>query len=313
MNYKKFLEKVIQKNLIKRNAQGEEAATEILVDFLKEFNPVIQQFKNSVPVYKDYGLEIDGQKIEAEPICFESGEQNDFTLSTFEEDLDFERNYIATNPHCSAISKHTFTKGLLHGRSSQVFLNSSKTKKSRNIKSYIEVEKYNYTTANVLVGNFQNPEFIVYSHLDTVENGVVDNLSGTLVMLNLLSKNSLILENSLFVFSGNEELSYDFPTYWGYGYRQFEKEYSTIFNKAKHLIVDCIAFGELKVYNDVETLMLGFPIKDQSVFSQTRMFSCDLNKLMTIYHSKLDDINFFSEKDIEETTFKIFNLINNEK
>jgi hypothetical protein len=300
MLHKHYLNEIKEHNLLKRYAQGEVQATSILYDLLKSFKPHLQEFENSIPIYPDYALEINNKKIDAVPICFESGDGNDFVFSTFDEDLDFEKSYIATNTYCPEISRHTFTRKPSWSIKPKDY-EKIKTLKNIKIKSYIEVEKYTYTSANILVGNTLDPNYIFYSHIDTVENGVIDNLSGVLVMLKLLEENPSLLDNALFVFSGNEELSYDFPIYWGYGYRRFEREYRKIMQSSQNIIVDCIAFGELKVATDKEILLEGFPVSHDILLESSKMFTCDFNKLMSVYHSSLDNLTYLDEVTIDNT------------
>ncbi len=55
--------------------------------------------------------------------------------------------------------------------------------------------------------------YLVFSHYDSISSGVIDNASGTALSLYLVINYPKLLEKTLFVFAGNEELSYDEPIY----------------------------------------------------------------------------------------------------
>ncbi len=125
--------------------------------------------------------------------------------------------------------------------------------------------------------------------------------------------NPKTLINTLYVFAGNEELSYDKPTYWGRGYRSFEKKFATLMQKAKKIIVvDCVGNGKTQTSQSPELQYLAFPIKGLKKF-QGKIFIVfgSLKKLMTVYHSNADDIkrSGIREKELEESVKKIVSLI----
>ena len=128
-------------------------------------------------------------------------------------------------------------------------------------------QKKKQNTYQILIGNIKTPRNIIFSHFDSIGNGAIDNASGTAIMIQVILSNKKSLKDNLFVFDGNEEISYDKPVYWGKGYRNFEKKYGKQISKAEKLIViDCVGY----------------------------------DKLMNVYHSDLDIPELIKESYLEE-------------
>lgn len=75
------------------------------------------------------------------------------------------------------------------------------------------VKPKKHNSLNILVGNNINPKNIFFAHYDSVGIGATDNASGVGILMNIIINFPKSLRDNLFVFSGNEELSYDYPTY----------------------------------------------------------------------------------------------------
>jgi hypothetical protein len=98
------------------------------------------------------------------------------------------------------------------------------------------------------------------------------------------------LEETLFVFDGNEEMSYDYPTYWGKGYRNFEKKYPRLMLAARHIVVvDCIGYAPTEILKKGPIIKLAFPIAGiQKLQSKISLITSDYDALMPVYHSAGD-------------------------
>lgn len=121
--------------------------------------------------------------------------------------------------------------------------------------------------------------------------------------LETITKFPQTLKDNLFVFDGNEELSYDYPTYWGRGFRIFEKKYFSIMEKSKKiLILDCLGNGKTQKTNSLDVLKLAFPIKNIKKW-QKKTFTLfgDIESLMKVYHSSGDTISQLEEKYLKES------------
>ncbi len=167
------------------------------------------------------------------------------------------------------------------------------------------VEKQKQTTYQILVGDRKNPKNIIFSHFDSVGTGAVDNATGTALMVELILSSPELLRDNLFVFDGNEEISYDHPVYWGRGYRNFEQKYPKQVERAQQLLViDCIGYHKTQVLNgktNSTIVKLAFPIKHIEKYSgKIKLITSDYDKLMSVYHSDLDDGEMIEEKYMKE-------------
>lgn len=204
---------------------------------------------------------------------------------------------INFNPLCKTISRsnHYFAPALAVPRR---FV--SKIMNSRQLIGIVRVKKTRHISANILVGNHVNPRYLIFSHYDSLYGGAADNASGTVLSLYLAVNNPNLRKNTLFVFAGNEELSYDKPIYWGHGYRVFEQRHKKLLQRAKNILVlDCIGFSKTFFASDEKVVRLGFPIHSLSkVISKTRLVIGDMQKMMAFYHSELDRPTLINEQEL---------------
>ncbi|MCX6715458.1 MAG: M28 family peptidase [Candidatus Taylorbacteria bacterium] len=144
----------------------------------------------------------------------------------------------------------------------------------------------------------------MFSHYDSLGPGAIDNASGTAVALDIaIQFNRQGRSGSvLFVFDGNEEISYDYPTYWGHGYREFEKKYFNLLKKTERIIVvDCVGQGTSTMIRDPHIINLAFPLENISVLKEkVAILSGDIDQLMSVYHSELDLPEKIMEKDMNQ-------------
>jgi hypothetical protein len=183
--------------------------------------------------------------------------------------------------------------------------------KAHSVKGVVRVEKRKYSLPQILVGNRKDPANVVFTHYDSIGPGAMDNASGTAVCLAALTSCPDLLENTLFVFDPNEELSYDRPTYWGHGYRVFEKRHQALMRRAAKVIsVDSVGNGKPRIFRDAHTLNLAFPIAHpERVKGQLLTIGGDIGKMMEIYQSDKDLPRVLSEKYLEETQQLLVRLL----
>ncbi len=168
----------------------------------------------------------------------------------------------------------------------------------------VRVTKTRVTLPQILVGNRKNPAAIVFSHYDSIGGpGAIDNASGTAVCLQLCLTQPALLANNLFVFDPNEECSYDYPTYWGHGYRAFAKRYANLMKRAKRLlIVDSVGNGKPQAIRDPAILNLAFPVPGvASLSADVVTIGGDIENMMEVYQSELDTPDLVSEKYLQST------------
>jgi hypothetical protein len=170
---------------------------------------------------------------------------------------------------------------------------------SEEIKVYVNVKRKLIKNENILVGNIKNPKNIIFTHFDTIFNGALDNSSGTATLLYGIINNKINIKENLIVFSGCEELSYDRPYYWGYGYRVFEYEYKEILERSKKIIVYDM-FGHSNPTLTKEYIKEAFPIMSEYLYEKSIQISESNNDWIKFYHSDADTIDKINEYYIEE-------------
>ena len=253
-----------------------------------------ETYEVDLPNWKKATLTADNTKIPCLPTGLTSGTiTNGYAIisSLISSRYFLETPHINFNPRCTTISRANFSKA----PSIAVSRNSLATIfKARKVNAKITVTKKKTNTYQILVGNKKNPKTILFSHFDSIGTGAVDNATGTALMLDKIIKEPTTLENNLFVFDGNEELSYDFPTYWGKGYRNFEQKYARQLHTAnKNVVVDCIGYAPTEIYsakNAASIINLAFPIKNiADLATKTYLITSDYDSLMNVYHSDKDN------------------------
>lgn len=292
-----------------RQLEQNEKAREFIISFFEKesIKYCLFSFETEVPRFKSFGLKADGKNIECTPTGLVSGNiNNNFNIIsslTSSQDFLYKEN-INFNPLCDSISKANFyfAPSLAINRDMISVLC-----KAEKIDGFIDVEKMKFESKSILVGNLKNPKNIVFSHFDSIGPGAIDNASGTAVCINLVLKNREFLEDTLFVFDSNEEISYDTPVYWGHGYREFEKRYfKLLMNVEKILVVDCVGYSKTEFIRDKNILKLAFPIVNLSELSEKIvLFSGDFNKLMKVYQSPIDLPNVVSEEFLRKSLEEI--------
>ncbi len=182
---------------------------------------------------------------------------------------------------------------------------------AKHVRGEVIVKPYEFESANILVGNRENSRVIVFAHYDSIETGAMDNASGVAVTMQALLPHPETLTETLYIFSGNEELSFDYPTYWGRGFREFEKKYMDIIQGCEKIcVVDALGNGKTIVSQDKNITHLAFPIKNIKKRSdKIFLLYGDLEKLMRIYHSKGDTVEFLEEKYLKEAVAMIVKFL----
>jgi len=256
-------------------------------------------------------LLVDDETIPCEGCSFSSGEinsKNSLVSSLVPSRLLIDHPNINFNPDCDDISvaNFYFSPAVAVSRGSlPVIIKADK------ILGKVNVKETRGESSQFLVGNRDNPANIIFGHYDSIGPGATDNASGVAVMLEALITNPEILENSLFVFDGNEELSCDYPTYWGHGYRVFEERHLALLEKARKIFVaDCVGNGKTSLINDPKIINLAFPINSaEKLTDNIFILGGDIKKLMKVYHSKLDTEKELSAKYLDESVDLLTHLL----
>lgn len=259
---------------------------------------VLEKFQINIPLLRAT-LNVDGKKIPCEGCSFASGKitgNEAIASSLIPSRFLINFSNINFNPKCDGISVSNFYFSPAIAVSRKDIPTIVNAKK---VFGQIESIKYKGQSRQILAGNTHSPKNIIFGHYDSIGMGAVDNASGVAVMSSALINDSDLLKNNLFVFDGNEELSYDYPTYWGHGYRVFEKRHKIILKKAKKIfVVDCVGNGKTNIINDQKIINLAFPIYSiEKLKDKIFIVSGSMEKLRRVYHS---------EKDIAKEIKKLF-------
>jgi len=234
----------------------------------------LQPFTLDLPWVKKAALLVDGQKIPCFSIGLVSGE--------------VQQEGVKCNLACEVISRdiHYFNPTVAVAPKDWPLVLSA-----QEICGRIEVERRPHCSANILVGNKENPKRIAFAHFDSIGRGAIDNASGVAVMLAAIVGEQGLLRENLFVFSGCEELSFDNPNYWGYGYRVFEKEYDALMRATeKIVVVDCLGYSPTGLFDMEEIRQLTFPVKNLDLWEdKIKVLIGDFQILMSVLHSDHDD------------------------
>lgn len=285
-----------------RLALNERKAAEYIISVLNRNNiPFgIQEFEASVPAAKKTWLEADGKRIDCLNSSFASGlieGKNSLVSSLIPSRLFLDYPNINFNPECKAVSLSNFYFAPSVAVSKT---DLPKILRAKKVRGETVVEPYSYSAWNILVGNAQNPNSVVFAHYDSLETGACDNASGAGILMDTILKQPDFLKKNLFVFAANEELSYDKPTYWGHGFRAFEEKNADLMASAKRFIaVDCVGNGKNHFDSDRRMVYLAFPIKKADEWlDKILILYGDLKKENKVYHSKLDDISQVKIKNL---------------
>jgi len=307
----KFIKNLLQ--LSPRQIENETKAANFIISVLKKHNIpyYLHYFSTKIPKTKKEFLIADKKKIPCRGCCFVSGEtkNKDYLISSLIPSHFFiDKSNINFNPQCKGISLSNFyfAPALAISKKDLPYI-----LKAKKVFGKVIVEPIKHKAVNILVGNKKNPKTICFAHYDSIEKGAIDNAAGVAVLMKAIILKPKTLENNLYVFSANEELSYEKPTYWGYGFRAFEKKFLNIMIKTKKIIViDCPGNNKTNILEDDNLAYLAFPIKNKNKFkNKIKIITGDIEKLMNVYHSDLDDLSQIKEKYLNEAVEKLLNEV----
>ncbi len=262
-------------------------------------------------------LKVNNKLIQSFPTSFVSGTfTSDFSVtnSLITPQSSVNGPKINFNPKCKTISRPNTYFAPSMSISAK---DANRIKNSSTVTGVVDVTKMKVKNEQILFGNTKNPISIFFCHYDSIGKGAIDNASGVAVLLCMIFSNIDSLKNNLFVFDGNEELSYDYPKYWGRGYREFFSNKLSVFvkNKIKKVIkniyvVDSIGYSCLKIYSNDVISDLAFPVPKKMIGKAVvSILSGEYNKLMKVYHSDLDDGRMIKEKYVLSVLKKIRTLV----
>ncbi len=205
---------------------------------------------------------------------------------------------INFNPQCDGISRSNFyfaASVAIDRKDLSIVM------KAKDVTAKVVIKKNPINNRQILVGTTKKPDTIIFAHYDSIGPGAIDNASGVSTAIGTIIKDPAYLERALFVFDGNEELSFDYPTYWGRGFRDFEKRHQNLPESCKRIVVvDCVGNGEPTCEKNENISYLAFPVQNIKKWSH-KIFnlSGDINKLMPVYHSDLDTVHTLKRRYLD--------------
>ena len=228
--------------------------------------------------------------------------------STIPSRFNLENPNINFNPYADAIScsNFYFAPAVAVARA-----DIAKVIAGESVVGTVMVEKIQTEVAHILVGNAVNPKNIVFAHYDSISVGAIDNASGVAVCLVTIIENPGLLVDTLFVFDPAEELSFDMPTYWGYGFREFEKKFFMQMQQAEKIIpIDCVGNGPVTTDTNPKILFLAFPIRQfEELKGKMVTLYSDIAALQKVYHSAADVPALLEEIYLQEAREKLIALL----
>lgn len=265
------------------------------------------EFDTSIPSVESSELRVDGVLVESQSCSFTGGElSKGCEVIT---SLQSSQNHLYTpninfNQKCAQLSTPNYYTAPAFAVLEK---DLEKINAAKEIVGKAVVKKSSFKSKQLLVGNLNSPKNILVSHYDSLFQGAVDNASGTAAMLYLLQKYKDLQKDNLFIFDGNEELSYDKGIYWGHGYREFEAKYRGVLESAAQiLVIDCIGYSQAYFYDSPEIIRLAFPLSDPDLCKdKCSIVSGDIDTLMTFYHSDADCPDLIKKDLILETIDQI--------
>lgn len=288
MDYQAFLTSLT--DIGPRFGEKEIQAAAIIKQKLIELNiPFTEQpFSSAVPVCTKAELIVDGESLPCLGSSMVSGQipDNKYLISHFGYGGDNLPYNLAYNPMTDSLCPvdHYPVPSLTVSRRAVV-----KIMMAKEVKGRVEVKNLKIDTENILVGNLNYPRNLVFAHFDSIIGpGAVDNAGSVVMMMGCLADNRSLLTNTLFIFSGNEEVAYDEYKRSGYGFRVFEQKYGKLIKNAEQIfVIDGIGIG--KPFFTQDNLEWALQLKKlEEIKNRTFWMQNDQTEVLSLFHTKDD-------------------------
>lgn len=286
-----------------RYGHDEMRAAKIITDELKSLRVQFKEelFETSVPRIIKAELYADNISISCVGSSLVSGEikNSNYLVSAFGytgEKHPYNINYSPITDEISVIDFYR-VPALTISRNSVVQVVMAK-----NVKGSVEVKEERFTTENILAGNMSNPENIVFAHYDSIiGDGALDNAAAISIMVGSIKLKPEILQNTLMVFAGNEEVSYDgYKTKSGYGFRVFESFHGDVIKNSKQIIViDGIGVSVPSFVQTGLDWVLQMKMLDE-IRNRVCWLQNDQSEVLKYFHTKADVVGNLQERYLKE-------------
>lgn len=289
-----------------RQCDGEMRARDAIETTLREHGIACarEYFSLKIPRMRGATLVADGKKIPCVGTGLVSGAiagKDVLVSSSMPSSYFQEKANINFSPSCRTFSpgNHYFAPSVaVDHKGLAAVLQATK------VRATMEVAAVPHRSANILVGNTKDPRVVCFNHYDSIGPGAIDNASGVAVTMDAILRHPTLLQHCLFVFAGCEELSFDRPFYWGHGYRAFEQKHPALLRAARAIyVVDSLGNGATLITDDPAIVPRAFPIQSAKRYAKKiRIVTGDIDHLMTVYHSALDDGRGITSKELKKAT-----------
>ena len=307
-NHMRFIKQILK--FSPRQYKGEIKTADFLENYLRnrKISFFVQKFKTKFPLEEKAILKADNKKISCKSTSFVSGKipNKENLISSLCKDFQYDDQLgynINFNPYCPEISCacfYNYPSVAIASKDLGKIINAKK------VWGEVKIKPTTYIARNLLVGNKSEPQIICFAHYDSILTGAWDNASSVSVMMGNILKNPSSLEKTLYVFTVNEEVSYDKkPVYWCRGFREFEKTYQRILRKAKKIIViDGVGISKSKWMDKYENLISTiFFTNLKGLMPKIKRLGASTSEVaQNLYHSKLDKIGVLKEKYLTQTS-----------
>ncbi|MBU1783283.1 M28 family peptidase [Patescibacteria group bacterium] len=308
----KFTEKVC--SFAPRLGKNEQLTADFLIKTLSDnrIEHYSQQFEATIPDWKKADLFADGKKIECKNTSLVSGKifGKENIVSSFPDIDEAKTKYnINFSPFANVICTADFYQ---HPSVAVKYSDLSKIFKAKKVSGEVIVKRLTYNSQNILVGNRKNPHYLVFAHYDCIGNGgAVDNASGVATAMFTIINHPELLVNTLFIFSGCEEIAYDDYKISGVGFRKFEQTFSSLLKKSKRIyVLDGVGNGNPHFTQNSDLLDITLQIKMlKSIQTKVFLMQGNVDKIMDVYHSDIDTIDQLKETYLKKSSNLLFDEI----
>lgn len=300
MSYLDFIKKLI--TVSPRFGDNElKAATIIKAELDSKNIPfTTQPFTGFVPQITKAELFVDGTEVPCIGSSFVGGEipgGDNFISNMDSSDGNKYPYVIAYSPLTDNISvtEHYHVPSVTVSRTSIPLLLSA-----TEVHGIVEVNKKEIKSENILVGNQVDPKNIIFAHYDSIiGDGAMDNGAAVTLLMDLTQDKELI-KNNLFVFAGNEELTYDTFKHDGYGFRVFEDKYKNLLLSAtKVFSIDGIGIGVTTISQTMLKWVLQLKCLDEIKEKVWWMHGAN-DQNLKYFHTISDTIDNISQEHLTE-------------
>jgi len=260
-----------------------------------------------VPEWKKFYLFADGEEIKVLPNGLKSGKIE----KNIKDSVDLENQYYYANINFNSLLETNvdISTPIFYNVPALAVSKESIIRiiNSNDVDGYLSVVKRRVKNKNFIVGDLEKAKLYIIIHYDALWKGAIDNTSSLSLFLSFLKHKVLDLERIAIFFIGFTEITYDWPEYWDYSFKQTKNRFEEYFERiSKILIVDCIGYKNTQFLNDKEYLEAYETFGDEE---KLIIFGTPLEDLYSIYHATNDSSDKYSERQLEKDIISLIDVL----